>query len=82
MEMFKCISCGAEKESEEACSCSVCGYRMFKVPYVRSRILIKEIQNFIGHLKLSDLEDSAVRYYRKVPPKKADPAIPMIMTLF
>lgn len=76
MEMFKCISCGAEKESEEACSCSVCGYRMFQMPYVRSRVLIKEIQNFIGHLKLSDLTDSAARYYRKVLPESPDPNNP------
>lgn len=72
MAEFKCISCGEVKESEKVCNCPVCGYRMFQLPYQRKIVLIKEIQEFIGHLKVSQLSDKADRYYRKVPVEKAD----------
>ena len=72
MAEFKCISCGEVKESEKVCNCPVCGYRMFQLPYQRKTVLIKEIQAFIGHLKVSQLLDKADRYYRKVPVKCAD----------
>lgn len=72
MAEFKCISCGEVKESEKVCNCPVCGYRMFQLPYQRKTVLIKEIQEFIGHLKVSQLSDQADRYYRKVPVKSAD----------
>ena len=72
MAEFKCISCGEVKESEKVCNCPVCGYRMFQLPYQRKTVLIKEIQEFIGHLKVSQLSDQADRYYRKVPVKSTD----------
>ncbi len=52
MPEFKCISCGNVEEREEAGSCPVCGYRMFKTPYERKKILISEIENFITRLEV------------------------------
>ena len=51
MAEFKCISCGAVKESDKQCGCPVCGYLMFKPPYDRTEILRKEIQNFVLRLR-------------------------------
>ena len=51
MADYKCISCGAIKESEENCSCPVCGYKMFAMPYDRKEQLLSEVQNFISCLK-------------------------------
>ena len=65
MDQFKCISCGEVKESKKACNCPVCGYRMFQLPYQRKTILVKEIQGFIGHLKITKLSDKGDSYYRK-----------------
>ena len=48
MAEYKCISCGEIKESEESCSCPVCGYKMFEIPYERDEVLRKEMgQNAI-----------------------------------
>ncbi len=71
MAEFKCISCGEIKESEKNCSCPVCGYRMFQLPYQRKAVLIKEIQEFISRLKVTRLADKKDRYYRKVSVKNA-----------
>ena len=72
MAEFKCISCGEIQENEMICNCPVCGHRMFQLPYQRKTVLIKEIQDFISHLKITGLSDKADRYYRKVPVKNAD----------
>ena len=55
MAEFKCISCGAVKESDSICSCPECGYRMFEVPYNRKEKLISEIEGFISHLEVSSV---------------------------
>lgn len=52
MAEFRCISCGALKESESSCSCPVCGYKMFQTPYDRKSILISEIESFIARLEV------------------------------
>ena len=70
MAEFKCISCGAIKESEKPCSCPVCGYKMFETPYERAEIFRKEIKDFIAHLKLSEIPDQSFDIYRKVPKKR------------
>ena len=72
MAEFKCISCGAVKESEKPCSCPVCGYKMFETPYERAEIFRKEIKDFIAHLKLSEIPEQSFDIYRKEP-KKKDP---------
>lgn len=72
MAEFKCISCGAVKESEKPCSCPVCGYKMFETPYERAEIFRKEIKDFIAHLKLSETPEQSFEIYRKEP-KKKDP---------
>lgn len=55
MAEFKCISCGAIKESKEPCSCPVCGYRMFEAPYDRKELLISEIERFFSQLEITDI---------------------------
>lgn len=51
MEKYKCISCGEMRESKDSCSCSTCGYKMFKMPYDRKTILAEEIKRFISGLE-------------------------------
>lgn len=46
MELYTCISCGNEKESESTCSCPICGYKMLKMPYERKRAVASEIEHF------------------------------------
>lgn len=55
MAEFRCISCGALKESDSSCSCPVCGYKMFQTPYNRKSILISEIERFIARLEVKSV---------------------------
>lgn len=55
MAEFKCISCGAVKESDSVCSCPKCGYRMFKMPYDRKDKLTAEIEDFISRLEVTSV---------------------------
>lgn len=56
MTTYKCISCGATKESEERCSCPVCGYMMFETPYDKKNVLISEIESYISHLMVTTVK--------------------------
>ena len=47
MPNFKCISCGEVKESEQRCSCPICGYEMYQMPYDRKELLKDEITRFV-----------------------------------
>ncbi len=53
MAEYKCISCGEIKESESPCSCPMCGYKMFEMPYERKNVLASEIDNFISRLEVT-----------------------------
>lgn len=53
MPEYKCISCGEIKESESPCSCPMCGYKMFEMPYERKNVLASEIDNFISRLEVT-----------------------------
>lgn len=53
MAEYKCISCGKIKESENPCSCPMCGYKMFEMPYERKNVLASEIDNFISRLEVT-----------------------------
>ena len=53
MLTYKCISCGATKESNDICSCPVCGYRMFPTPYNRRDVLISEVEKFVFSLQVT-----------------------------
>ena len=53
MDEYKCISCGEIKESESPCSCPMCGYKMFEMPYERKNVLASEIDNFISRLEVT-----------------------------
>lgn len=66
---YKCISCGEVKESKKICSCPVCGYRMFEMPYDRAELLKKEIKEFVLRLRLTELSDDSLIVYRKVDAK-------------
>ena len=65
MAEFKCISCGAVKESAKPCSCAICGYRMFEAPYERAEVLRKEIIRFIAYLRPLELPPDVFRVFRK-----------------
>ena len=71
MTEYKCIACGHVKESEDTCSCTECGYKMFPTPYDRKTVLASEIQNFIKALMLSEIKDEYLSYFRMVLKKKA-----------
>ena len=53
MAEYQCISCGEIKESESPCSCPMCGYKMFEMPYERKNVLASEIDNFISRLEVT-----------------------------
>lgn len=70
MAAYKCISCVEIKENETVCSCPVCGYKMFEMPYIRTEIIKAEIKNFIEHLMLCNLDYNSFEIFRRVPKKK------------
>lgn len=74
MSEYKCISCGEVRESKKICSCPVCGYRMFETPYDKMVILKQEIKNFIGSLRVAEIEDDALEFYREENTKDANAA--------
>ena len=65
MAEFKCISCGAVKESEKPCSCPECGYKMFPLPYDRKNTLINEIRDFVIGYEISSVENKDLTYKDK-----------------
>lgn len=69
MAEYKCISCGEIKESNKACSCPVCGYKMLALPYEREEVLKKEIREFVGGLRLKEIPKDGLDIIRKVPKK-------------
>ncbi len=70
MAEYKCIYCGAIKDSDEPCICSVCGYKMFETPYDQCEMLRKEIIGFIAHFKLDDFQLNTIDLYRNVQKKQ------------
>ena len=67
MAEFKCISCGAVKESEKSCRCPVCGYKMLEMPYDKAEALGREIRDFIGKLRLTKVTGDSFEIFREVP---------------
>lgn len=74
MAEFKCISCGAVKESEKSCSCPVCGYKMLETPYDKDEALRREIRDFIGRLRLTEVTGDSFEFFREVPLDETDDA--------
>lgn len=72
MTEFKCISCGAVKESEKSCSCPVCGYKMLEMPYDKDEALKREIRDFIGKLRLTEVTGDSFEFFREVPLDETD----------
>lgn len=64
MTEYKCIACGHVRNSETACSCAECGYKMFPAPYDRKYVFITEIQSFIRSLMMNRIDDKYLSYYR------------------
>lgn len=75
MAEYKCINCGNIKDSKKECTCPVCGYKMFPAPYDRSEILIKEIRNYIGKLKITEIDDDDMFFFRREKRFSADKEI-------
>lgn len=50
MMEYQCISCGEIKESEKRCTCPVCGYSMYALPFDRKELLKSEIIRFLDCL--------------------------------
>lgn len=72
MTEFKCISCGAVKKSEKSCSCPVCGYKMLETPYDKDEALKREIRDFIGKLRLTEVTGDSFEFFREVPLDETD----------
>ena len=70
MAEYKCISCGAVKESKKTCSCPTCGYKMFELPYERFDVLRREIRHFLFQLRLSKITYDRFSIFRRVPKNK------------
>lgn len=56
MAEYQCISCGEIKESDGSCSCPMCGYKMFELPYDRKSVLASEIAGFISHHEVTSVD--------------------------
>ena len=54
-EKYRCICCGYEKESQKACRCPNCGYRMYPAPYERREVLLREIRGFVRSLEVREV---------------------------
>ena len=65
MPDYKCISCGEVRESENSCSCPVCGYKMFETPYDRRGILISEIERFFSSLEIQEIKRDSLIFEGK-----------------
>ena len=65
MHEYRCISCGKVKMASESSCCSVCGYKMFQTPYDRRELLKQEICYFIGHLRVTEIQEKAYTFYRE-----------------
>ncbi len=70
MAEFKCIRCGAVKESDSQGSCPVCGYKTFETPFDRSEILRKEIIRFIAGLRPVTVSSDLFEIVRNAPKKQ------------
>lgn len=79
MSEYKCISCGTIKESDEPCSCPMCGYRMFEMPYERKRVLVSEIVSFIKRLEVNIVERTDLVFKGKKTDDERFPNYDMIL---
>lgn len=69
MAEYKCICCGESRMSEKECSCSSCGYKMFPVPYDRREMLLRQIREFLGQLRVTGAVSELLTYSREAPEK-------------
>ena len=76
MADYRCISCGEVRESDATCSCPVCGYKMFELPYDRTEVLREEIRGFLSRLTVTDVSTDSFTVFRTVA-EKADSSEPM-----
>ena len=70
MSDFKCISCGEVKTGSKNCSCPVCGYKMFEMPYNRVTLLKREIRSFVCLLRLTEIADESLSCFREEQSEK------------
>ena len=64
MAIFKCINCSQEKESEERCSCSRCGYTMYEMPYDKKATLFRECKYFLQEIITQRIKNNHFDFYR------------------
>jgi len=62
MDTYKCIACGEEKQSDKICSCSICGYTMYKTPYDKREVLVSEIKRYIRSYATDPVEIGEVDF--------------------
>lgn len=79
MAQYRCINCRATKESNQPCSCPVCGYRMFAEPCDRRDTLLSEINRFLSCLKTADVSRDNLVFEGKDKDDKAFPDFDRIM---
>ena len=70
MAQYQCVRCGAIRESESRCTCSVCGYIMAPSPFDRKEVLRDEIKRFICHLRPEKTSDQDLQCFRTEPTGK------------
>lgn len=64
MANYKCINCDQVKEGAEICTCSRCGYTMYKEPYDKNELLVKECSRFLSALSSPAVKPTDYKYYR------------------
>ena len=79
MAEYKCISCGKVRESEDSCSCPVCGYKMFETPYDRTGILTSEIERFFSSLEIQTVKREDLVFEEKDRDKNRFPNYDVIL---
>ncbi len=70
MAEYKCICCGEVKQREKSCTCSKCGYKMYPMPYDRKQALADEINAFVKHLMLSEINPKEIIFSRQEPAQR------------
>ena len=78
MSKYKCICCGEEKESEQRCSCPICGYGMYELPYERRELLREEITRFVSCVISPEILDEDIVFIGKSEDDSRFPDYPKI----
>ena len=61
---YKCINCDETMPSIKACTCPVCGFKMFPLPFDKKEVLSAEILRFFDGFKHFEIDYDLIDYYR------------------